>query len=142
MPPPAPDLHCSLQFWNEERPDWYALYSKRNRPQQQQQQEQDEGLEEGQNQQRPAPEGAATSSSSGGSWQPPTFSFTTLLRRWDLSREALQASRAAKQQRREAWMLQQYGGVRPETAEQQQLLAHGGGSCSHSGCRSCEAQHS
>ena len=128
-----------MQFWSEERPDWYALYAKRIRPQQQQQ---EEGLEEGQKQQRPPAEGSATTSSSsggGGSWHPPTFSLSSLLRRWDLSREALQASRAAKQQRREAWMLQQYGGVRPETAEQQQLLANGGDSCSHSGCRSCEA---
>jgi hypothetical protein len=112
---------CLLQFWSEARPDWYALYVQRRQGGQP-----DAGQGEGQ----------AGSSAASSPWRPPFLSVATLLRKWEQARSALHASRRAKQQRREQWMLQQYGGVTAAVAEQQGLIADG-----HAGCRSCEGHH-
>ncbi len=148
-----------MQFWSEARPDWYALYAQRLPAEQRQRLQQEQGGDEeqggggGGNDSRPTggpssgagPRGGSGSSSDGGSsgsgtWEPPGFSATSLLRKWEASRRALAQARLRKRQRREAWLLQQYGGVKPETAEGQQLLANGGGGgCSHAGCASCQS---
>ncbi|PSC69063.1 S-acyltransferase 23 [Micractinium conductrix] len=118
------------QFWSEARPDWYSLYARRS-PGQQAAQQQPDAEQGGQ--------GPSSSEPSNGcsSWRPPALSATTLLRRWDAAATALQASRVAKRQRREQYMLQQYGGVSAEAAERQ-ALAPGGG-CNSGACASCEA---
>lgn len=123
-------LPACLQFWSEARPDWYSLYARRS-PGQQAAQQQPDAEQGGQ--------GPSSSEPSNGcsSWRPPALSATTLLRRWDAAATALQASRVAKRQRREQYMLQQYGGVSAEAAERQ-ALAPGGG-CNSGACASCEA---
>ena len=129
LPPPAlapaqpgPTLPL-VQFWSEARPDWYSLYAAR-------QQRQDEEQQRGGDAEQAAAQQAA------GGWDPPTLSITSLLRRWEASRRALMEARIAKKRRREAWMLQQYGGVAPDAAEGTPLAANG---CGHGGCGSCEA---
>lgn len=133
------------QFWSEARPDWYALYAQRLPLAQRQQLQQ----EEGQDEERGGSGGGESRGTSGGNgsgdiWEPPRFSATSFLCKWQAARQALTEARLRKRQRREAWLLQQYGGVKPELAEGQQLLENGGGaSCSHAGCASCQsAQHS
>ncbi|KAL4853541.1 Ankyrin-1 [Chlorella vulgaris] len=116
----GPVSNC-IQFWSEARPDWYALYVQRRQGRQP-----DAGQGEGQ----------AGSSAASSPWRPPFLSVAALLRNWEQARSALHASRRAKQQRREQWMLQQYGGVTAAVAEQQGLIADG-----HAGCRSCEGHH-
>ncbi|KAL4457408.1 hypothetical protein ABPG75_012273 [Micractinium tetrahymenae] len=124
----GPAANC-VQFWSEARPDWYSLYVQRQHlPAHARQQM----LQHVQGQQQPAAEQP-------GIWRPPALSYTRFLHRWDEAAAALQASRVVRRQRREQWLLQQYGGVKPETAEQQQLLASRAGSCSHGGCQSCDA---
>lgn len=116
-----------LQFWSEARPDWYSLYVQRQHlpPQV------GDRLRQGQPQQQAAGQP--------GSWRPPALSYTRFLHKWDEAAAALQASRIARRQRKEQWLLQQYGGVKPDAAEQQQLMANGAGGCAHGGCRSCDA---
>ena len=98
---------CCLQFWSTARPDWYAVYAQR------QLQQQGNG---------------GGGAGAAGSWSPQAGSVTALLRRWDEARLALHASRRARQQRKEAWLLQRYGGGE----------AAGEAHCAHAGCRACE----
>lgn len=130
---PTPTL-CPLhpaQFWSTERPDWYALYSQR---QSYAQQAAAAGGDE------EAAGGGSGGGGSSGDWKQPPFSATTLLRKWEAAQRELLEARIRKRQRREAWMLQQYGGVKPDTADEAAaLLANGGDACSRGGCRSCEA---
>lgn len=136
----GPASNC-IQFWREARPDWYSLYAQRLPPEQRQQLQQE--LAEDEEQGGGGGGRGPDSTSSSSAWEPPGFSATALLCKWEASRRALAEARLRKRQRREAWLLQQYGGVKPELAEGQQLLANGGGgSCSHAGCASCQsAQH-
>lgn len=124
---------CFPQFWMEARPDWYSIYAQRQPPPPQ-----------GDEEQAQQPQDDPTAGGSGGgrnsTWQPPRVSASGLLRKWEATQRLLLEARIKKRQRREAWLLQQYGGVKPDTAEAAQLLAgDSGGGCSHGGCRSCEA---
>lgn len=128
---PVPCAAPGLQFWGEARPDWYALYIKRQQYQ--------GAVPEPDDPEQPGPPQGSAGASGEAPWHPPAFSVTSLLRRWELTREVLLASRQAKRERREQWLLQQYGGVRPGSAEQAAAAANGGAGCSHAGCSSCEA---
>ncbi|EFN58648.1 hypothetical protein CHLNCDRAFT_140901 [Chlorella variabilis] len=121
----GPASNC-VQFWGEARPDWYALYIKRQQYQ--------GAVPEPDDPEQPGPPQGSAGASGEAPWHPPAFSVTSLLRRWELTREVLLASRQAKRERREQWLLQQYGGVRPGSAEQAAAAANGGAGCSHAGC--------